>query len=236
VKVQKRIVPTCNTSLNYTIEFSTPIHRGGPDDKLFTFPTFKYADSTGALFDCYIEEVPFSFTGIDSVQVVLPGSGYTVPPTVTITGDGNGATAHATILNGKVNAIIKDTSGVDYSTASVSLSGGGGAGATGEVILSEQFGTLQIVYFKADGTKIVINSQIGTIDYLNGIIKLINFNPFSIASNQRFSAGVLSFNIEANLQTILPERNTILSLDTTDPSSVQVTALLDNDQIKTLPF
>lgn len=236
VLVQKRIVPTCNSSLNYTITFGTPIHHGAVNDKLFTFPTFKYADSTGALFDCYIEEVPFSFTGVNGVQVILPGSGYTVPPNVTITGDGNGATAHATILNGKVVSIVMDTTGVDYSIASVAISGGGGVGATAQAILSEQFGTLQIVYFKTDGTKIVINDNIGTIDYLNGIIKLINFKPFSIATNQRFTAGVLSFNIEADLQTIIPQRNTILALDTNDPSSVQVQALPNNQQIKTLPF
>jgi uncharacterized protein (TIGR02145 family) len=59
------------------------------------------------------------------------GSGYTVPPTITITGGGvlpgNDATAHAVLVGGAVDEIIIDNPGSGYTSyPNVSFTGGGG--------------------------------------------------------------------------------------------------------------
>lgn len=78
-------------------------------------------------------------TGIKSIQITSPGTGYTSAPTVTFSGSG-GATAKATINTaGQVTGITldRDLTGVmfyaegKYSSApTITLSGGGGTGAT----------------------------------------------------------------------------------------------------------
>lgn len=57
------------------------------------------------------------------------GSGYLSPPVVSISGDGSGATAVAQIdSSGNVTNILITNPGVDYTSASVTLNGGGGSG------------------------------------------------------------------------------------------------------------
>lgn len=60
------------------------------------------------------------------------GTGYTSTPTVTISGGGGtGATAYATISNGKVISVTIGSKGINYtSNKNVVISGGGGTGAT----------------------------------------------------------------------------------------------------------
>jgi fibronectin-binding autotransporter adhesin len=72
-----------------------------------------------------------SGSGVTAVALSLSGSGYTVPPQVTITGDGSGATGYATIspTTGAVTGIVITNPGTGYSTATATLTGGGGSGA-----------------------------------------------------------------------------------------------------------
>lgn len=80
----------------------------------------------------YRPAVPAKFIGI---KVTNPGSGYTSPPTVTITGDGAGAEATAVLGNdGKVVSVTLTKPGTGYKTApTVAISGDGtGAAATAE--------------------------------------------------------------------------------------------------------
>ena len=71
------------------------------------------------------------FVGLDYL-VTNGGSGYTSVPTVTLSsGGGTGATAYATISNGKVISVTVNNKGKDYtSNKTVVISGGGGNGAT----------------------------------------------------------------------------------------------------------
>lgn len=223
VKVQKRLIPVTGQSKNYTLNFGTELHRGAATDKLYTYPTFKTLDGNGILRTAYIEEVPLSYTGIFAVNVQQTGQNYTVPPTVVITGDGTGAKAIASITNGKVTSITVTQSGSGYSEAQVSfISNDDGSGATATATISTNYGTLQSVYYQTNGDKIIINANVGTIDYFNGIIKLNNFNPVSIDTNPYYPAGVLTFNIEPNNQRIVPLRNVLIYLDTSDSLSIQV--------------
>ena len=68
------------------------------------------------------------------------GSGYTSAPTVTILGDGSGATATATVSGGKVVRLVITNPGSNYNVAFVELSGGGGAGCVARAVLSPKNG------------------------------------------------------------------------------------------------
>ena len=71
------------------------------------------------------------FVGLDYL-VTNGGSGYTSVPTVTLSnGGGTGATANASISNGKVISVTVGNKGINYtSNKTVVISGGGGNGAT----------------------------------------------------------------------------------------------------------
>ena len=112
---------------------------------------------------CFFEEIPSSYTGLESVTVSNPGINYTSTPTVTIVGDGAGATASATIVNGKISAITVLTPGIGYTTAAVQITGGGGELGEGLAVLQGRYGQIRISYYKTDeissqSTKVVINS------------------------------------------------------------------------------
>lgn len=76
---------------------------------------------------------------IQSLVVNNAGSGYTVAPTVTITGGGGtGARARAVILNGAVSSLILVAPGSGYtSTPTVTFSGGNGSAAAGVARLTQ---------------------------------------------------------------------------------------------------
>ena len=58
------------------------------------------------------------------------GSGYTVSPTLTVEGDGTGATVECTVANGKIASITITNPGYGYTYCSISQTGGDGTGAT----------------------------------------------------------------------------------------------------------
>jgi hypothetical protein len=73
---------------------------------------------------------------VSSLSIQSAGTGYTSAPTVTILGDGVGATATATVVAGGVNSLTVTNGGEGYSFALVSFSNGGGTGATATASLS----------------------------------------------------------------------------------------------------
>lgn len=226
--VQKRFEPTLNESKNYIIDFNVPLNRGTFKDKLYSYPSFQILDNQGVSRDALIEETPLSYTGIDSIEVLNSGSGYTDSPTVTITGDGTGATARAVVVNGKIVSIEVVNTGSDYTAAVISISDSTGSGATALAVLSGQVGTLRIYYVQTTtGEKIIINSDAGSINYLTGRINLYNFKPLSISSNPNYASGVLTINAIPSEKTIHPLRNRLLSIDSQDPIAIQ--ARLENE-------
>lgn len=63
---------------------------------------------------------------ISVVDLTYSGYAYTSVPTVTIIGDGIGCTAHATLNStGSIASILVDTPGINYTKATVSITGGG---------------------------------------------------------------------------------------------------------------
>ena len=214
LRLEKRIVPKLNTATNYTVNYLASLHRGTSTNKLICSEFTAY-DASGALRTCTIEEVPDSFTGIQSIIVENPGYKY-LSPVVTITGDGTGATATATIVNGRIQSINLTNRGTGYSSAIVTITDERGVGSSASAVVDAQSGDLRLVYFDQNAERQVINAKIGTIDYINGIIQLNTLKVQSVIP----SDGLIRLGIEANKGIIKSQRNVILSFDETDPASI----------------
>jgi len=74
---------------------------------------------------------------IEVIKVTSGGSGYATAPSVTIIGDGTGATANATITANVVTAVTITAAGTGYTKASVSFSSGAAAATA---IISPRYG------------------------------------------------------------------------------------------------
>jgi len=215
VRVQRRFTPQLNESVSYTIKYNVPIHRGTLTNKL-TSTLFTVFDITGTVRTAQFDEAPQSFTGISSIQITNPGTGYTTTPTVTITGDGTNATAEAVIVNGKIQNINITNRGTDYTRATVSITGGNGYGAEALAVIDGKTGTLRTIYYDSLAQRQIINSNAGTIDYDNGIVTINNIRFLSIDSTD----GLIRLSIESEKGIIESTRDTILTIDEDDPIAI----------------
>ena len=215
VRLEKRFKPLLNVSKTYTINFNTELFRGTITNRLLS-EEFDVFDNTGVRRRAQIEEVPEAFTGISEIQITNPGTGYTEPPTVTITGDGTGATAEAKIVNGKIESIAITNRGVNYSRALIKIEGGNGFGATAIAILDARYGSLRTFYYDEDANKQIVDSDAGTIDYNSGIITLTDLRVLSVNAADE----LIRLTIEAEKGIISSVKNTIISIDETDPASI----------------
>jgi len=216
VKLQKRFTPILNEFRNYEIDFSVPLKRGTVTDKLFS-TQFDVFDTLGTRRSVILEEIPQSFSGITSIEVINPGLGYTEAPTVTIVGDGIGATAEAVIVNGRIERINVINRGINYSQATISIVGGNGFGAEASVIIDSKFGNLRTVFFDANAQRQVVNANAAEINYETGKIRINNINILSVASND----GQIRLTIESEEGILESVRNTILTIDEQDPISIE---------------
>lgn len=222
VYLQKRVILSFNKPQNLRVKFNVPLRKGDYLSKLYTFPEVQVKDLTGVVRNVFIEEVPESFTGVESISIDNPGVNYKTAPTVTIRGDGIGATATAQIVNGRVTTITMTNRGTNYTRAIVSIDGGGGSEATATAVLEAKTGILRTYYYKTNGEKVVINETAGTIDYETGEIFLENFEPVSLSPNDYYPADTLTFNVPSESQLIYPLRNRILSIDEGDSYAIQL--------------
>jgi hypothetical protein len=218
IRVQKRFKPTLGESKPYTIVFNVPLHRGTISNKLVSTP-FSVFDSDGAVQEVQFEEIPQSFSGVSSINVLNPGQNYTETPTVTITGDGTGATAVANIVNGRLNNVVVTSRGINYTRATATISGGNGFGGTAEAVIDARIGTLSTIYYDTNSQKQIITENAGTIDYNSGVITLTDIRILSVASLD----GFIRLSIESEKGLISTIRNTIITLDETDPTAITST-------------
>ena len=196
--------------------------RGTYSSKLSSFPSIEVNDPYGVSRNVYFEEVPEASSGVDSIELTDFGSSYTSTPTVTIGGDGSGATAIARVVGGRVTSIEITNPGTNYTSAVVSIVGGGGSGASGIVKLQVETGTLRTIYYKTNGEKIVLNSSAGTIDYSTGRIVLTSLRVYSIEENDYYGENVLTISIPIQNDTVPSLRNRILDIDTSDGKSIGI--------------
>ena len=215
VRVQRRFKPKLNESASYTIQYDVPIQRGTLIDKL-TSTQFTVFDIAGVVREAQFEEATQSFTGISSIQVINPGTGFTTTPTITITGDGSNATAEAVIVNGKIQSINITNRGTDYTRATISITGGNGFGAEAVVVIDGKVGTLRTVYFDSLAQRQIINSNAGTINYDTGEIIINDIRFLSVNSDD----GLIRLTIKAEKGIIESKKRNILTIDETDPIAI----------------
>ena len=180
------------------------------------------ANLANTISGVYIEEVPSSTYGVDTISVINPGFNYQSTPTVTISGDGSGATAQAVIVNGAITAINVLTSGNNYTSAIVTITpqAGDTTGQNGAAVVNLQgrYGTLRTYYYNSNQVKTVLNSNIGTVDYTKGIITLNNFNPSGINS----ALGQLALTATPSSTIVSSTYNGIITIDPYDPTAITV--------------
>lgn len=215
LRVQKRLLPSLISIKPYSVKFNIPLRRGTIGNRL-TSTFFKTLDALGAEQEVQFEEIPQSFSGISNIQVLDAGVDYISPPTVTISGDGIGAEAVAIVVNGKIARIEMVNRGIDYTRAIVTISDGGGYGATAIPVIDSRTGTLRTVYYNQLSERQIVNSNAGTIDYNLGTLTINDIRITSVSSPD----GYIRFTIQAENTVVSTNRNTIITIDGDDPTSI----------------
>jgi hypothetical protein len=229
--VGKKFRPDLTKSNTYILDFGLPLNKGALTDNFYSTPDFTVVDEEGVSRQCFLEEVPSSFSGLESVIISNGGFNYTTTPTIEIVGDGEGATATATIINGKLARVTVNSPGVGYTTATIRIVGGGGNSASAIAVLEGRYGQIRISYYKIDEvtseyTKIVLNKNrnsgvAGTIDYVLGKITINDFGPTAI--NNDF--GDITVYMRPSSNIIESKLNKMLVLDSDDATSIVVNTL-----------
>ena len=220
--LQRRIKLEIGDKNTYIVKYNTPLRKGDYAFKLYTYPTVGVADVTGVKREVLFEEVPESYTGVDSIEIQAPGINYVAGSTLTITGDGTGATAEASVVNGRIVKVTVTNPGINYSRAFVTINDDSGSGAVLNVKLKATRGTLRTYYYKTNGEKVIINESAGTIDYATGKITLDSLTPMSVVSNDFYDQDVLTVNVVPEQGVIEPLRNRILAIDTNNIQAIQI--------------
>lgn len=220
--LQKRIAIDPTLVKNYTIKTNFPIKKGDFNNKISSYPQLNVLDSGNVTRQVFFEEIPDSATGIESIVIVNPGINYTTAPTITISGDGSGATAEASFGGGRLQKIIVTNKGSNYTRATVSITGGGGSEASAVARLETKLGNLRTYYFKSNGEKVIVNPNAGAVNYETGEITLTSLRTSGTVSNDFYDTNVLVMNLPINTEVIQPLRNRILEIDENDALAVQI--------------
>lgn len=225
INVQKKFYPTLGTSTDYNLYFNSSLKRGLYGTSLVSYPGVTIpnpSNTSTTLSGVYFEEVPTSTVGVDSVSVISTGYNYTGTPSVVITGDGTGATATAKIVNNKLYSVTVTNAGVNYTSALATIvpapGDTTGTGASVLVKLQGQYGVIRSYINDTVKGKVIVSSNVGTIDYTNGIIVMSNFNPISIEND----LGQLTISAVPTTTIISSSLNRIITIDPFDPNAVSV--------------
>lgn len=217
---QKRILIDTTKTRSYEIDFNTPISRSTISDRLSTFPEIEVQDGNNVRRNIFFEEVSSISTGIETIEITAGGSDYRSAPTVTIIGDGSGATATAKVLAGRVVSVTLTNVGKNYTTATISITSSEGSGASAIAKLQANKGTLRSFYYSYNGQKIIVNSNAGTIDFSIGKITINSLRAYDVISNDLYDENYLTISVPIIEDKISVLRNKIVTVDTDDPKSI----------------
>ena len=226
VKLQKKFNPTLNKSQSYKLYYGTSIQKGVFLSGISSSPSLQFLDlvnGTSVVKGVYIQELPTDVGGVNSISLLNPGFGYQYTPTVTIVGDGSGATAEAKInASGAITSINVLTAGTNYTTATVVITPtpNDTTGQSGSAIanLTGSIGTLQSYYYNENNVKTIFNPNIGTVDYNNGVVTLSAFDPIQVDN----IFGQLTITANPQTSIISSSYNRIITIDPYDPSAITV--------------
>jgi hypothetical protein len=228
IKLQKKFYPSLTSSSSYNLYFGTQLEKGVLQSGVTSFPSMQFQDPTNLAIiidGVYVEEVPQLSNGVESISILNPGYSYQYTPTITILGDGSGATAHAIIVSGRISKIVVDSAGSGYTDAIavVTPNVNDTTGQFGSLVvnLDGRFGTLRTYYNNSTNVKTILNANAGTIDYMNGIVTLTNFSPYQINND----LGALTISAKPTTTIISSTYNRIISVDEFDSYSVSVKAI-----------
>jgi len=225
IQLQKKFYPNLSNATNYTFNFNVPIKKGVFLSGISSSPSMSYTTSAGTYSDVFIEEVPSSTNGVDTISIINPGYGYQYAPNVSIIGDGTGATAISSInVNGTINSITITNSGNNYTTAYTTITpvstDNTGRGAAAVVNLQGGYGTLRTYYNNTSQGKTILNTNIGTIDYAGGTITLKDFKPTQVNN----PLGQLTLTVTPTTSIVSSTFNRIITVDPFDPNAILVNA------------
>ena len=227
IRIQKKFYPNLTTPTTYSLNFGTQLQKGVLTSGITSTPSLQYrnpANTASIITSVFIEEVPSYTGGIQNINIVNPGYGYQSVPTVTILGDGSGATANATINgSGQITSITLGSSGNNYTQAVVVITPAandktGNLGAA-TAVLQGQYGTLRSYYYNSNNVKTILNNNIGTIDYINGIVTLNAFSPVQVNN----PLGELTITATPLNTLLSSSQNRIVTVDPYDPVAITVT-------------
>ena len=223
LQLQKKFYPNLVDASTYKLYYNVPIQKGSFLSGISSSPAVKYPNANQITDGVYIEEVPVTTYGVDTIGIVNPGYGYSTAPTVTIYGDGTGATAEATLNSlGSIISVTVTNSGNNYTTSYATVTNGAndtqGKLASLVVNLKGRYGTLRLYYIDGVNGKVILDSNIGTIDYANGIINLNNFNPYQVDND----LGQYTITATPSTSIVSSTYNRILSIDAFEPNAIIV--------------
>ena len=226
IQLQKKIYPSLSAPTTYKLYFGTELKKGMFQSGISSSPAVQQRDTINSsliIDGIYIEEVPSSSGGVESISIMNPGFGYQVAPTVTIQGDGTGATAQA-IINaaGIISEINVLTAGSGYTSAIATITPATNdtTGQLGSAIvnLEGRFGTLRSYYNNTTNVKTIFDVNVGTVDYKNGIVTLDAFNPVQVDN----PLGQLTVSVNPTTTIISSSFNRIITVDPFDPNAIVV--------------
>jgi hypothetical protein len=225
IRLQKKIYPKLNAKATYFLDFGVKLKRNYFNAGLSSSPDFSVTDVTAVnsvRTGVYFEEVPTTVGGIGTINITNQGFGYTKAPTVTIIGDGTGATAYAVLAAGRIVSLVVTNPGFNYTQAIVQITPAEGdtSGALGyaDAVLEGSLGTLRTYYY-LNNTKTILNSSAGTIDYSTGKVTLTDFSPLNINN----SLGQFTISVVPDSTIVSSTYNKIIALDQYDPEALSVT-------------
>lgn len=228
IKLQKKFYPSFSTPTTYKLYYNVPLQRGLFQSGTNSSPTLQYADPANpqrTINNVYIDEVPVSTYGVESISVINPGYGYQYAPKIDILGDGSGATATAVLASGSIKNVVITNSGNNYTSAIATVTPQPGD-TTGQlaalvVNLEGKFGKLRTYYNNNNNAKTILDDNIGNIEYDNGTITLDAFNPVSV--NNEF--GLLTVTATPIVSTISSSYNRIITIDEYDANAITVNVI-----------
>ena len=228
LKLQKKFFPDLVTPSTYNLYYNAPLDKGMFLSGVSSSPSVQFRDPANLaniINGIYIEEVPSSTNGVESISLINPGSQYQSSPIITILGDGTGAKAHAVLSGGSIKNIVIDAAGSGYTAALVTItpqaSDTTGKLAAGIVNLEGKFGTLRTYYNNTEQVKSIFNPDIGTIDYMNGIVTLNSFGPIGVDN----PLGQFTVTVKPTTSIVSSSYNRIITIDPYDANAVTVNVI-----------